>query len=55
MTNQMTSDVFEYELNGVGEEPLAKDHIIINCIARKTSKVISYLFKFFFKFRIFDL
>ena len=26
--------MFEYDLVGVGEEPLAKDHIILNCIAR---------------------
>ena len=26
--------MFEYDLIGVGEEPLAKDHIILNCIAR---------------------
>jgi len=33
--------VFEYELIGKGEEPLAKEHIVINCIARKsTTKLI---------------
>ena len=39
MTNAITNDIFEYELIGIGEEPLAKDHIIVNCVARKTSKV----------------
>jgi len=33
--NNQTQDLFEYDLIGVGEEPLAKDHIILNCIARK--------------------
>ncbi len=47
MTNQATSDVFEYELVGYGEEPLAKDHIIVNCIARKTSKVFENEFIIF--------
>lgn len=31
MTNPATNDVFEYELKGLGEEPLAIDHLIINC------------------------
>lgn len=38
LTNPITNDVFDYELHGVGEEPLAEDHIIINCRARTTTK-----------------
>ena len=34
MKNEFTNEVFEYDLIGIGEEPLAKDHIILNCIAR---------------------
>lgn len=30
-----TNDIFEYTLKGVGEEPLACDHKIIECSARK--------------------
>lgn len=41
LTNPLTQDQFEYDLIGHGEEPLAVDHIILNCIARKAStKVI---------------
>ena len=38
MINNFTNDVFEYEITGIGEEPLAKDHIILNCVARKSTK-----------------
>jgi hypothetical protein len=38
MNNNFTNDVFEYEITGIGEEPLAKDHIILNCVARKSTK-----------------
>ena len=31
-----TNDVFDYTLKGYGEEPLARDHIILFCRARKT-------------------
>lgn len=37
LTNHLTNDVFEYELVGTGEEPLAEDHIMINCVARTTT------------------
>jgi len=30
-----TNDIFEYELKGFGEEPLASGHKIIECTARK--------------------
>lgn len=33
--NSYTNDVLEFDLIGLGEEPLAKDHIILNCVARK--------------------
>lgn len=39
--NSYTNDLMEFELIGIGEEPLAKDHIILNCVARKpTTHVI---------------
>ena len=36
--NPLTNDRFEYELKGYGEEPVAEDHIVINCKARETTK-----------------
>jgi hypothetical protein len=36
--NKNTGEVYEYELKGVGEEPLAEDHIVLNCKARETTK-----------------
>ena len=38
LSNPATNDVFEYELKGYGEEPVAEEHIILNCQARKLSK-----------------
>lgn len=38
LSNPITNDVFEYDLRGYGEEPVAEEHIIVNCIARKTTK-----------------
>lgn len=35
--NTVTNDKFEYELKGFGEEPVAEDHIVINCKARETT------------------
>jgi len=35
LTNQVTGDVYHYEITGLGEEPLAEDHVILNCRARK--------------------
>lgn len=35
LTNKTTGEVYEYELKGIGEEPLAEEHIILNCIAKK--------------------
>ncbi len=38
LMNPYTNDKFEYELKGFGEEPVAEDHIVINCKARETTK-----------------
>lgn len=38
LVNPLTNDKFEYELKGVGEEPVAEDHIVINCKARETTQ-----------------
>jgi hypothetical protein len=35
LKNESTKEEYEYELKGVGEEPLAEDHIILNCKARE--------------------
>lgn len=37
LTNPLTNDKFEYELKGFGEEPMAEDHIVIDCNARETT------------------
>lgn len=39
--NQQTNDYFEYDVNGVGEEPLAVEHFVINCVAKKPT--VSYI------------
>lgn len=31
LNNPATNDVFEYDLKGYGEEPVAEEHIILNC------------------------
>jgi hypothetical protein len=31
LKNEATKEEYEYELKGVGEEPLAEDHIVLNC------------------------
>jgi len=33
--NPLTNDLFEYELKGFGEEPVAEDHIVVNCKAKQ--------------------
>lgn len=38
LTNPATNDVFEYDLKGYGEEPVAEEHIILTCQARKLTK-----------------
>ncbi|CAD8117028.1 unnamed protein product [Paramecium sonneborni] len=38
LSNPQTNDVFEYDLIGIGEEPVAEEHIILNCQARKQMK-----------------
>jgi len=35
-----TNDIFEYDLKGFGEEPLASGHKIIECTARKIEEHI---------------
>ena len=37
LQNNLTNDNFEYDLRGIGEEPLAEDHLVINCRARETT------------------
>ena len=34
ITNPLTNDVFEYDLKGIGEEPLSEAHITLQCKAR---------------------
>lgn len=34
MTNPFTHDQYEYDLIGRAEDPLAKEHIVMNCVAR---------------------
>ena len=36
LKNESTKEEYEYELKGYGEEPLAEDHIVLNCSARET-------------------
>ena len=38
LKNESTKEEYEYELKGIGEEPLAEDHIVLTCEARATSK-----------------
>jgi len=38
LRNESTKEEYEYELKGIGEEPLAEDHIVLTCEARATSK-----------------
>jgi len=38
LKNESTKEEYEYELKGIGEEPLAEDHIVLTCEARKTFK-----------------
>lgn len=33
--NPNTNDTFEYHLKGIGEDPLAEDHLLINCQVRE--------------------
>lgn len=36
LKNESTKEEYEYELKGIGEEPLAEDHIVLSCKARET-------------------
>jgi len=42
LTNSYNNQQYDFELRGIGEEPLAEGHIILDCKARKTR---SYMFK----------
>jgi hypothetical protein len=33
LINPVTNDTFEYKLQGYTEEPIAREHIVINCRA----------------------
>ena len=37
LNNTTTNEIYEYELKGIGEEPLAEDHIVLSCKARETT------------------
>lgn len=37
LKNESTKEEYEYELKGIGEEPLAEDHIVLSCKARETT------------------
>ena len=37
LNNKITGEIYEYELKGFGEEPLAEDHIVLTCKARETT------------------
>jgi len=38
LRNQTVGDSYVYELTGVGEDPVAEDHHVIECVARKRTK-----------------
>jgi hypothetical protein len=38
LRNQTIGDSYQYELTGVGEDPVAENHIVIDCVARKRMK-----------------
>lgn len=38
LKNDSTKEEYEYELKGIGEEPLAEAHIVLTCKARETTK-----------------
>jgi hypothetical protein len=40
LKNEATKEESEYELKGVGEEPLAEDHIVLNCQAREKTTYV---------------
>ena len=53
LSNPFTAEQYEYEIKGIGEEPLAENHIILECKAKKpkeykfeikniTEKIVSY-------------
>lgn len=40
LKNESTKEEYEYELKGIGEEPLAEDHRVLNCAARETQNTM---------------
>ena len=36
LNNQFTGQQYDFELRGIGEEPLAEGHVVLECVARKT-------------------
>ena len=38
LSNPATKDEFEYDIKGIGEEPLAEKHIVIDCKPKKTKQ-----------------
>jgi hypothetical protein len=38
LKNESTKEEYEYELKGIGEEPLAEDHVVLSCKARETTR-----------------
>ena len=38
LKNESTKEEYEYELKGIGEEPLAEDHIVLTCKAREATR-----------------
>jgi len=38
LNNKTTGEIYEYELKGIGEEPLAEDHIVLHCEAKKPTQ-----------------
>lgn len=40
LTNATTNEIYEYDLHGVGEEPLAEEHIVLECKARETTEYV---------------
>ena len=37
--NPTTNDTFEYALKGIGEEPLAENHLMVNCDVREEKTI----------------
>ena len=44
LTNQNTGDKYHFSLHGVGEEPLAESHVVLECAARQPRPLIFNVF-----------